>query len=99
MKRRPKDGAPVRLDFLDEIVTDRLSLLLSFSAERKLFLNLTAKILKCIIRNYGEVSERFKVTVLKTVVRERTVGSNPTLSAIFLPVEVYQIHAVLCNVN
>ena len=28
----------------------------------------------------GGMSERFKVTVLKTVVRQRTVGSNPTPS-------------------
>ncbi len=30
---------------------------------------------------YGEVAERFKATVLKTVVSQGTVGSNPTLSA------------------
>lgn len=30
---------------------------------------------------YGELSERFMVTVLKTVVRQRTGGSNPSLSA------------------
>ena len=31
----------------------------------------------------GEMSEWFKEAVLKTAVRQRTVGSNPTLSAIF----------------
>ena len=30
----------------------------------------------------GELPERFKGTVLKTVVAKTTVGSNPTLSAI-----------------
>ncbi len=30
----------------------------------------------------GEVSERLKELVSKTSVRQRTVGSNPTLSAI-----------------
>lgn len=30
---------------------------------------------------YGEVTERFKVTVLKTVAGRLAVGSNPTLSA------------------
>lgn len=30
---------------------------------------------------YGELSEWFMVTVLKTVVRQRTGGSNPSLSA------------------
>ena len=30
------------------------------------------------------MSEWFKEAVLKTAVRQRTVGSNPTLSAIFL---------------
>ena len=29
----------------------------------------------------GEMSEWFKEAVLKTAVRQRTVGSNPTLSA------------------
>ena len=29
----------------------------------------------------GEMTERLKVTVLKTVVVKATVGSNPTLSA------------------
>lgn len=33
---------------------------------------------------YGELSERFMVTVLKTVVRQRTGGSNPSLSAYVL---------------
>ena len=33
------------------------------------------------IINYGELSEWFMVTVLKTVVRQRTGGSNPSLSA------------------
>lgn len=33
---------------------------------------------------YGELSERFMVTVLKTVVRQRTGGSNPSLSAMIM---------------
>ena len=32
--------------------------------------------------HFGEMSEWFKEAVLKTAVRQRTVGSNPTLSAI-----------------
>ncbi len=33
--------------------------------------------------NYGEVAERLKALVLKTSVARATVGSNPTLSAMF----------------
>ena len=31
--------------------------------------------------DFGEVSERFKEFDSKSIVRQRTVGSNPTLSA------------------
>ena len=33
---------------------------------------------------YGDVSERFKEAVLKTVDIHVSVGSNPTISAIFI---------------
>ena len=38
-------------------------------------------IYKVDLSQHGEVSERFKVTVLKTVEVNSSVGSNPTLSA------------------
>ena len=34
--------------------------------------------------HFSEMTERLKVPVLKTGVRKRTVGSNPTLAAIFV---------------
>ena len=37
-----------------------------------------------ILCDHGEVAERIKATVLKTVVRKRTVSSNLTFSSIFL---------------
>ena len=39
-------------------------------------------IYKVDLNQHGEVSEWFKVTVLKTVEVNSSVGSNPTLSAI-----------------
>ena len=33
---------------------------------------------------HGEMAERFNAAVLKTAVGQPTVGSNPTLSAIFI---------------
>lgn len=40
----------------------------------------TCRSLRCN-SSFGELSEWFMVTVLKTVVRQRTGGSNPSLSA------------------
>jgi hypothetical protein len=37
------------------------------------------------MRNFGEVAERFKAAVLKTVDPQGSGGSNPSLSAIFNP--------------
>ena len=41
-------------------------------------------IYKVDLNQHGEVSEWFKVTVLKTVEVNSSVGSNPTLSATFI---------------